>query len=63
MAKVSWQVLAVTLPKYSEPELELMLEEEITTHKRTAIARRLHQRLCKLRGLRERKALMEMLKK
>ena len=63
MAKVSWQVLAVTLPKYSEPELELLLEEEVSTHKRSAIAKRLHQRLCKLRSLRERKEILREIKK
>jgi hypothetical protein len=63
MAKISWQVLAVTLPKYTEPELELMLDDEITTHKRSAIARRLHQRLCKLRSMRERKEILREIKK
>jgi len=58
MDKVPWQVLAVKLPTYTEAEVEQMLDDEITTHKRAAIARRLHQRLCKLRGLRERKELM-----
>ena len=36
-----------------------MLDDEIHTHKRAAIAKRLHQRLCKLRSLRERKELVE----
>ncbi len=63
MAKVSWQVLAVKLPSYTEEEVAQMLDDEVTKHKRTAIARRLHQRLCKLRGLRERKELMERMKK
>jgi hypothetical protein len=63
MAKVSWQTLAVKLPEYSEEEIEQMLDDEISTHKRTAIARRLHQRLCKLRMLRERDELTERMKK
>ena len=36
-----------------------MLNDEITTHKRPAIAKRLHQRLCKLRNLRDRAAMLE----
>jgi hypothetical protein len=63
MAKVSWQTLAVKLPEYSEEEVEQMLNDEISTHKRAAIARRLHQRLCKLRMLRERDELTERMKK
>ena len=63
MAKVPWQTLAVKLPDYSEAELQQMLDDEITTHKRSAIARRLHQRLCKLRMVREREELMERMKK
>jgi hypothetical protein len=63
MAKVPWQTLAVKLPEYSEVEIEQMLNDEIKTHKREAIAKRLHQRLCKLRMLRERIELMERLRK
>lgn len=63
MAKVLWQTLAVNLSKYSEEELQHMLHDEVTTHKRAAIARRLHQRVCKLRTMRERRELAEMLKR
>lgn len=59
MAKVPWQTIAVQLSKYDERTLERMLDDEINKHKRAAIARRLHQRLCKLRSLRERKELMK----
>ena len=52
MAKVLWQTLAVNLSKYSEEQVQQMLDDEISTHKRTAIARRLHQRLFKLRTMR-----------
>jgi hypothetical protein len=58
MAKVPWHTIAVKLPQYDEPTLERMLDDEINKHKRAAIAKRLHQRLCKLRNLRERKELM-----
>jgi hypothetical protein len=63
MPKVLWQKLAVDLSKYSEAELEDMLADEIQTHKRSAIARRLHQRLCKLRSMRERAEIMKRIKK
>lgn len=63
MDKVSWQTLAVNLSKYSEAELQQMLDDEVAVHKRTAIARRLHQRVCKLRTMRERKELARKLKK
>lgn len=61
MAKVPWQTIAVKLSEYDELTLEQMLDDEINKHKRAAIARRLHQRLCKLRSLRERKELMRMM--
>ncbi len=63
MAKVSWQTLAANLPNYNEEEIQQMLDDEVSTHKRTAIAKRLHQRLCKLRMMRERRELSERMKK
>ena len=63
MAKVSWQTLAANLPNYNEEEIQQMLNDEVSTHKRTAIAKRLHQRLCKLRMMRERRELSERMKK
>lgn len=63
MAKILWHTLATDLSTYDEKTLEQMLADEITTHKRTAIARRLHQRLCKLRALRERKDIMRRIAK
>ena len=63
MAKVSWQTLAANLPNYNEEEIQQMLDDEVSTHKRTAIAKRLHHRLCKLRMMRERRELSERMKK
>ncbi len=63
MAKISWQTIAVNLSEYDEPTLERMLDEEIAKHKRIAIARRLHQRLSKLRTMRERRELTKRIKK
>ena len=59
MAKISWQTIAVKLSEYDEPTLERMLDDEIKKHKRVAIAKRLHQRLSKLRTMREREELVE----
>lgn len=59
MVKTSWQQIAVELSRYDEATLDRMLNDEITTHKRPAIAKRLHQRLCKLRNLRDRAAMLE----
>jgi hypothetical protein len=59
VAKISWQTIAVKLSEYDEPTLERMLDDEIKKHKRVAIARRLHQRLSKLRTMREREELVE----
>jgi hypothetical protein len=61
MAKVPWQTIAVKLSVYDEPTLERMLDEEINKHKRVAIAKRLHQRLSKLRTMREREELVAQL--
>ena len=59
MAKISWQTIAVKLSEYDEPTLERMLDDEVKKHKRVAIAKRLHQRLSKLRTMREREELVE----
>jgi hypothetical protein len=61
MAKVPWQTIAVKLSEYDEPTLTRMLDEEINKHKRVAIAKRLHQRLSKLRTMREREELVAQL--
>ena len=58
MAKIAWTALMAQLSDMDEPTLDALLEEEITTHKRGAVVRRLHQRVCKLRAAREREALM-----
>ena len=63
MAKVSWQTIAVKLPDYDEATLERMLDEEVRVYKRPAIAKRLHQRLSKLRVMRERREMLKEMKK
>lgn len=63
MVKVSWQTIAAQLPDYDEATLERMLDEEVRVFKRPAIAKRLHQRLSKLRVMRERREMLRKMKK
>jgi hypothetical protein len=46
----------------SEDEVRRALELEMATERRLSVAERLHQRLCRLRYLRERADLMRDLK-
>lgn len=62
MTKLSWRGMSAQLTQLTETDIERMLEDEVTQHKRVAVARRLHQRLCILRGARERAALMKRMK-
>lgn len=63
MAKIMWLDLMARLTKMTEAEISALLDEEISTHRRTVFARRLHQRLCILRTARERKAIMKQIAK
>lgn len=63
MTKLSWRNMSAQLTKLSEDDIERMLADEVEHHKRTAVARRLHQRLCILRANRERTVIMERIKK
>lgn len=58
MAKVDWRSLAATLSDMTEAEVKRLLDEERAGCKRPLIARRLHQRYCTLRSVRERAELM-----
>jgi len=53
--------MTVLLGDMSEAELKQTLDEELVTHRRPAIARRLHQRYASLRTARERVEIMERL--
>ena len=58
MAKIDWRSLTSMLSSLAEDDVKRLLDEEITTHRRSAIARRLHQRYSMLRAMRERAVIM-----
>jgi hypothetical protein len=55
--------MIAVLSDLTEDELKAALDAELKTHKRPAIARRLHQRYSALRTARERGELLKGLKK
>jgi len=61
MNRLNWRSMTVLLGDMSEAELKQTLDEELVTHRRPAIARRLHQRYASLRTARERVEIMERL--
>lgn len=63
MDKLSWRPLAATLSNLTEDEVLQLLNDEINIHKRSAHARRLHQRYTMLRAARERADIMRDMKK
>ena len=58
MVKIDWRSLAATLSDMTEDEVKRLLDEERAGRKRPLIARRLHQRYCTLRSVRERAELL-----
>ena len=58
---IPWRKLHAGMHGFSEADIQAMLDAEMAQYKRPEIARRLHQRLCKLRAVRERAELMERL--
>ena len=63
MSKLNWRSMIAVLSDLTEDELKAALDAELQTHKRPAIARRLHQRYSALRTARERDEIMIGLKK
>jgi hypothetical protein len=63
MSKLKWRSMIAVLSDLTEDELKTALDAELKTHKRPAIARRLHQRYSALRTARERDELLKGLKK
>lgn len=63
MVKIDWRTLTASLNKMKEQKVKALLDEEISTHKRSAFARRLHQRYSSLRTARERAEIMKELGK
>lgn len=56
---MNWFELNAILPLRSETQVQKMLEDEVTKHKRVSFIVRLHQRYTTLRAQRERKELLE----
>ena len=63
MSKLNWRSMIAVLSDLTEDQLKAALDAELQTHKRPAIARRLHQRYSALRTARERDELLKGLKK
>ena len=60
---MNWFELNVVLPKRSEKQVLAMLHEEVKVHKRPTFIVRIHQRYTVLRAQRERKELLEEIKR
>ena len=60
---MNWFELNVVLPKRSEKPVLAMLNEEVKVHKRPTFIVRIHQRYTMLRAQRERKELLEEIKR
>ena len=63
MSKLNWRSMIAVLADLTEEQLKDALDAELNTHKRPAIARRLHQRYSALRTARERVELIKEMKK
>ena len=60
---MNWFELNVVLPKRNESQVLAMLHEEVKVHKRPTFIVRIHQRYTVLRAQRERKELLEEIKR
>jgi hypothetical protein len=60
---VNWHELNVVLTMRNERQVKAMLDEEVSVHKRPTYLVRIHQRYSTLRAQRERKELLERIKK
>ena len=56
---MNWFELNAILPLRSETQVQKMLEDEVTKHKRSSFIVRLHQRYTMLRAARERVELLK----
>jgi len=63
MSKLNWRSMIAVLSDLTESELKQALDAEMDTHKRPAIARRLHQRYSAVRTAREREEIMAWISK
>ena len=60
---MNWTDLNVVLRSCTEAEVKRMLDEEVAVHRRVVFIKRLHQRFTTLRATRERKELLEAIKR
>ena len=60
---MNWFTLNAVLPKRNEKQVLAMLNEEVKIHKRPTFIVRIHQRYTVLRAQRERKELLEEIKR
>ena len=60
---MNWFTLNAVLPKRNENQVLAMLDEEVKVHKRPTFIVRIHQRYTVLRAQRERKELLEEIKR
>ena len=60
---MNWHELNVVLTMRNERQVKAMLDEEVSVHKRPTYLVRIHQRYSTLRAQRERKELLERIKK
>lgn len=60
---MNWFELNVVLPKRNEKQVLALLEEEVKVHKRPTFVVRIHQRYTMLRAQRERKELLDEIKR
>ena len=60
---MNWFEVNIVLPKRSEKQVLAMLNEEVKVHKRPTFIVRIHQRYTVLRAQRERKELLEEIKR
>ena len=63
MSKLNWRSMIAVLSTLTEDELKQVLDVELKTYKRPAIARRLHQRYSAMRTARERVEIIKGMKK
>jgi hypothetical protein len=58
MEKLDWRKLNELLCSFSEEELKRMIDNELENARRPSVVKRLHQRYCMVRAMRERKAIL-----
>lgn len=60
MKKLNWNQLNALLRTFSEDELKEMINSELKGARRISVIKRLHQRYCIVRAMRERTAILAL---